>query len=132
MVYVQPRVAFSSIVIDGGTYEAFNDEHAAVKVDIEFIIREADTHFGVSDAIVCAFKDELGVKHLDVNYRNPFVIEIRDEDVDKVANFNLEIEADEVLDEDTCRTFLIDYYNHMPGIVKLSGSIRIEGFEVVN
>lgn len=133
MVYVQPADLFSSIMIGSGVYGSRMCEHDFVKVDGDFIMREADMHFGMTEAIAEAFS-EVGVKCLSgIDIRHPLAIEIRDEDVDKVVNLSLEIAADDVLDEDNARQLLIDYCdNFMPPIVRLTGSVCIEGFEEIS
>ena len=107
MAYVKPNITFSSIVIDG------------------------DIIFSLYAAINYALRD-LGLDHHESYKERSLIYETDDKDVDKFVNLNLEIEANELLDELSARMYITEFYDFRPSLVKLSGSIRIDGFEVVN
>lgn len=131
MAYVQPRTVLSSIVIEGGVDSPYSDEYTSMHVDFNLIMNEPDVRLNLSDAIVRAFH-ELGIEHfVGGDYRHPLAVEIRDEDVDKVVDFEIEFEAGEILSEADCRMYLIEYYNFVPRLVKLTGIVWVDGFEVV-
>lgn len=131
MAYIQPRALFSSVVIDGGIRDSFSDEHAVIRVDREYAMREQDVLSYLLEAIAGAFMDA-GVKKFRDYYKRPLGIEIGDEDVDKVVDLNLEFEAADVLDEDWCEDRIVEHYNFFPRRVKVSGHFYIEGFEVID
>lgn len=131
MTYVQPRPTLSSIVIKGGADSPYSDEYVFRHVDIDLIMNDPDVRHNLLDAITRAFR-ELGIECLaDSDYKPSFVIEIRDEDIDKVADLNLKLEAGEVLDEVYCRAYLIEFYGFAPRRFELTGMLWIDGFEVV-
>lgn len=131
MAYVQPLPTLSSIVIKGGTDSPCSDEYVFRHVDIDLIMNDPDVRPNLLDAISRAFR-ELGIECLaDSDYKPLFVIEIRDEDIDKVADLNLELEAGEILDEVYCRTYLTEFYGFAPRRFELTGMLWIDGFEVV-
>lgn len=133
MAYVQPRTALSSIRIEGGVDSQYSDEYASMNVDIELIRNEPDIRLNLLDAITRAFR-ELGIECFGGcgDYKRPIAVEIGDEDVDKVVNLDIEIEAGEILDEDDCKMYLIEYDNFVPRLVKLTGILYVDGFEVVD
>lgn len=132
MVYVQPRPTLSSIVIKGGADSPHSDEYVFRHVDIDLIMNDPDVRPNLLDAISRAFR-ELGIECLaDSDYKPSFVIEIRDEDIDKVVDLNIELEAGEVLDEVYCREYLIEFYGFAPRRFELTGMLWIDGFEVVD
>ena len=132
MAYVQPRTALSSIRIEGGVDSPYSDEYDSMHVDLELIRNEPDIRLNLLDAITRAFR-ELGIECFGGcgDYKRPIAVEIGDEDVDKVVNLDIEIEADEILDEDDCKMYLIEYDNFVPRLVKLTGLLWIDGFAVV-
>lgn len=131
MAYVQPKFLFSSLKVVGSTNFLDADEYAALGVNSELVMSEPDVRFNLFDAIIRAFH-ELGIECLaDSDYKPSFVIEIRDEDIDKVADLNLELEAGEILDEVYCRTYLTEFYGFAPRRFELTGMLWIDGFEVV-
>lgn len=133
MVYVQPRNALSSIVIEGGDDSPYSDEYDSIHVDLELIRNEPDIRLNLLDVITRAFR-KLGIECFGGcgDYKRPIAVEIGDEDVDKVVNLDIEIEADEILDEDDCKMYLIEYDNFVPRRVKLTGILWVDGFEVVD
>lgn len=131
MAYVKPNITFSSIVIDGDIRDSFIYDHAVVKVDREFIMNNGDLIFSLYAAINYVLRD-LGLNHHESYKERSLIYEINDKDVDKFVNLNLEIEANELLDELSARMYITEFYDFRPSLVKLSGSIRIDGFEVVS
>lgn len=129
MAYIQPNIVSSSIVIDGGTCVSYDD--AILNVDREFIMDNEDLIFSLYAAINYVLRD-LGLDHHESYKERSLIYEIDDKDVDKFVNLNLEIEANELLDELSARMYITEYYDFRPSLVKLSGSVRIEGFEVVS
>lgn len=132
MAYVQPRPTLSSIVIKGGTDSPYSDEYVFRHVDIDLIMNDPDVRPNLLDAITRAFR-EIGIERLGGgDNKHPLAIEIRDEDIDKVVDLNIELEAGEVLDEVYCRTYLIEFYGVAYRRVELTGMLWIDGFEVVD
>ena len=133
MVYVQPHTALSSIVIEGGVDSPYSDEYDSIHVDLELIRNEPDIRLNLLDAITRAFR-KLGIECFGGcgDYKRPIAVEIGDEDVDKVVNLDIEFEAGEILDEDDCKMYLIEYDNFVPRRVKLTGILQVVGFEVVD
>ena len=131
MTYVQPCPTLSSIVIKGGTDSQCSDESVFRHVDIDLIMNDPDIRTNLLDAIVRSFH-ELGVECLSSgDNKHPLAIEIRDEDIDKLVDLNIELEAGEVLDEVYCREYLIEFYGFAPRRFELTGMLWIDGFEVV-
>lgn len=133
MVYVQPRTALSSIVIEGGVDSPYSDAYDSMHVDLELIRNEPDIRLNLLDAITRAFR-ELGIECFGGcgDYKRPIAVEIGDEDVDKVVNLDIEFEAGEILSEADCKMYLIEYDNFVPRRVKLTGILYVDGFEVVD
>lgn len=130
MAYIQPNIVSSSIVIDGGPSISYNDG-AILNVDREFIMDNEDLIFSLYVAINYALRD-LGLDHHESYYRHSLIYEIDDKDIDKFVNLNLEIEANALIDELSARMYITEFYDFRPSLVKLSGSILIDGFEVVD
>lgn len=130
MTYIQPNVLSSSIVIDGGPSISY-DDGAILNVDREFIMDNEDLIFSLYVAINYALRD-LGLDHHESYYRHSLIYEIDDKDIDKFVNLNLEIEANALIDELSARMYITEFYDFRPSLVKLSGSILIDGFEVVD
>ena len=133
MTYIQPHNVLSSIVIEGSVDSPNSDEHDSIHVDLELIRNEPDIRLNLLDAITRAFR-KLGIECFGGcgDYKRPIAVEIGDEDVDKVVNLDIEIEAGEILDEDDCKMYLIEYDNFVPRRVKLTGILHVDGFEVVD
>lgn len=132
MTYIQPLPTLSSIVIKGGADSPYSDEYVFRHVDIDLIMKDPDVRPNLLDAITRAFR-ELGIECLggsDYHGRS-IVVEIEDEDVDKVVNLDIEFEAVEILDEADCRNYLIEFYGFAIRRFKLTGMLWIDGFEVV-
>ena len=130
MAYIQPNIVSSSIMIDGGPRISY-DDGAILNVDREFIMDNEDLIFSLYAAINYALRD-LGLDHHESYYRHSLIYEIDDKDIDKFVNLNLEIEANALIDELSARMYITEFYDFRPSLVKLSGSILIDGFEVVN
>lgn len=130
MTYIQPNIVSSSIVIDGGPRVSY-DDGAILNVDREFIMDNEDLIFSLYVAINYALRD-LGLDHHESYYRHSLIYEVDDKDIDKFVNLNLEIEANALIDDLSARMYITEFYDFRPSLVKLSGSIRIDGFEVVN
>lgn len=130
MTYIQPNIVSSSIVIDGGPSISY-DDGAILNVDREFIMDNEDLIFSLYVAIDYALRD-LGLDHHESYYRHSLIYEIDDKDIGKFLNLNLEIEANALIDELSARMYITEFYDFRPSLVKLSGSILIDGFEVVN
>ena len=131
MTYVQPNILSSSIMIEGDLRDSFVYDDAVVKVDREFIMDNEDLIFSLYVAINYALRD-LGLDHHESYYRHSLIYEIDDKDIDKFVNLNLEIDAHALIDESSARMYITEFYDFRPSLVKLSGSILIDGFEVVN
>lgn len=132
MAYVRPRPTLSSIVIKNGADPLlYGGDGVFMHIDIDLIMNDQDVRSNLLDAIVRAFR-ELGIECLGgSNYEPSLVIEIEDEDVDKVVNLDIEFEAVEILDEADCRMYLTEYWNFVPHRVESSGIVWVDGFEVV-
>ena len=132
MAYVQPRTTLSSIRIEGSVDSPYSDEYDSMHVDLELIRNEPDIRLNLLDAITRAFR-ELGIECFGGcgDYKRPIAVEIGDEDVDKVVNLDIEFEAGEILSEADCRMYMIEYDNFVPRLVKLTGILYVDGFEVV-
>lgn len=130
MTYIQPNILSSSIVIDGGPRISY-DDGAILNVDREFIMDNEDLIFSLYVAINYALRD-LGLNHHESYYRHSLIYEIDDKDINKFVNLNLEIEANALIDELSARMYITEFYDFRPSLVKLSGSILIDGFEVVD
>ena len=130
MAYIQPNILSSSIMIDGGPRISY-DDGAILNVDREFIMDNEDLIFSLYIAINYALRD-LGLDHHESYYSHSLIYEIDDKDIDKFVNLNLEIEANALIDELSARMYITEFYDFRPSLVKLSGSILIDGFEVVN
>lgn len=131
MAYVKPNITFSSIVIDGDIRDSFVYDHAVVKVDREFIMGSGDLIFSLYAAINYVLRD-LGLDHHESYKERSLIYEIDDKDVDKFVNLNLEIDAHALIDEPSARMYITEFYDFRPSLVKLSGSLLIDGFEVVD
>ena len=131
MAYVQPLPTLSSIVIKGGADSPHSDEYVFRHVDIDLIMNDPNVRPNLLDAIARSFY-ELGIECLSSgDNKHPLAIEIRGEDIDKVVDLSIELEAGEILDEVYCREYLIEFYGFAPRRFELTGMLWIDGFEVV-
>ena len=133
MVYVQPRTALSSIRIEGSVDSPYSDEYDSMHVGLELIRNEPDIRLNLLDAITRAFR-ELGIECFGGcgDCKRPIAVEIGDENVDKVVDLKIELEAGEILDEVYCRTYLTEFYGFAPRRFELTGILWIDGFAVVD
>lgn len=132
MAYVRPRPTLSSIVIKGGADSPSSDEYVFMHVDLDLIMNDPDVRSNLLDAIARSFH-ELGIESFGGgDDKHPLSIEIRDEDIDKVVDLEIELEAGELLDEVYCRTYLTEFYGFAPRRFELTGLLWIDGFAVVD
>lgn len=131
MTYIQPNVLSSSIVIDGDIRDSFVYDHAVVKVDREFIMDNEDLIFSLYAAINYALRD-LGLDHHESYKERSLIYEVDDRDIGKFVNLNLEIDANALIDGFSARMYIIEFYDFEPSQIMLSGSVYIDGFEVVD
>lgn len=130
MAYAEPNILFSSFDVDIEAYVSNGVD--VIEVDRELILRDViSSLYGV---IAHTLRD-LGVElSNDGYYVHALIFDIRDEDVNKVANLNLEIGADELIIDLGSRMYADEFYGGLTPIdlVRLSGSVRIEGFDIVD
>lgn len=130
MAYAEPNILFSSFDVDIEAYVSNGVD--VVEVDRELILRDViSSLYGV---IAHTLRD-LGVElSNDGRYVHALIFDIRDEDVNKVANLNLEIGADELIIDLGSRMYADEFYGGLTliDLVRLSGSARIEGFDIVD
>ena len=130
MAYIQPNIVSSSIVIDGGPSISY-DDGAILNVDREYIMDNEDLIFSLYGAINYALRD-LGLDHHESYKERSLIYEIDDKGVDKFVNLNLEIDANALIDGFSARMYIIEFYDFAPSSIMLSGSLLIDGFEVVD
>ena len=125
---------YSSISIEGGDARPYYDESANVDVGMDVIADRSN----VSEAFMRCVAQEVGrlVKQnvaYDASIENGVIITVDDE-VDPKVLFNalITIDATDFLEESDCLSFLREYADYMPRSFELTGSIDIEGFEVVD
>lgn len=130
MAYVEPNILFSSFDVDIEAYVSNGVD--VIEVDRELILHDViSSLYGVIARTLL----DLGVGLSNGGrYVYALIFDIRDEDVNKVANLNLEIEADALIDELSARMYADEIYGGLTPIdlVRLSGSVRIEGFDIVD
>lgn len=130
MAYVEPNILFSSFDVDIDAYVSNGID--VIEVDHELILHDViSSLYGVIARTLL----DLGVGLSDGGcYVYALTFDIRDEDVNKVANLNLEIGADELIIDLGSRMYADEIYGGLTPIdlVRLSGSVRIEGFDVVD
>ena len=133
MAYVRPRPTLSSIVIKNGADPLLSGgDGVFMHIDIDLIMNDQDVRSNLLDAIARAFH-ELGIESFGGgDDKHPLSIEIRDEDIEKVVDLEIKLEAGELLDEVCCREYLIDYYGFAPRRFELIGFLWIDGFAVVD
>lgn len=125
---------YSSISIDGGDARPYYDESANVDVDVGMDVIADRSN--VSEAFMRCVAQIVGqlVKQ-NVAYNpsteNGVIVMIEDEDPKILANALITIDATDFLDESDCLSLLREYADYMPRSFELTGSVDIEGFEVV-
>ena len=123
---------YSSISIDGGDARPYYDESANVDVGMDVIADRSN----VSEAFMRCVAQVVGqlVKQ-NVAYNpsteNGVIVMIEDEDPKILADALITIDATDFLEESDCLSFLREYADYMPKSFELTGSVDIEGFEVV-
>lgn len=123
---------YSSISIDGGDVRPYYDESANVDVGMDVIADRSN----VSEAFMRCVAQVVGqlVKQ-NVAYNpsteNGVIVMIEDEDPKILADALITIDATDFLDESDCLSLLREYADYMPRSFELTGSVDIEGFEVV-
>ena len=123
---------YSSISIEGGDARPYYDESANVEIGMDVIADRSN----VSEAFMRCVAQVVGqlVKQ-NVAYNpsteNGVIIMIEDVGPKILANALITIDATDFLDESDCLSLLREYADCMPRSFELTGSVDIEGFEVV-
>lgn len=123
---------YSSISIDGGDARPYYDEFANVDVGMDVIADRSN----ISEAFMrCVAQVVGGLVKQNVAYNpsteNGVIVMIEDVDPKILANAVITIDATDFLGESDCLSFLREYADYMPRSFELTGSIDIDGFEVV-
>lgn len=123
---------YSSISIDGGDARPYYDESANVDVGMDVIADRSN----VSEAFMrCVAQVVGGLVKQNVAYNpsteNGVIVMIEDLDPKILANALITIDATDFLDESDCLSLLREYADYMSRSFELTGSVDIEGFEVV-
>lgn len=123
---------YSSISIEGGDARPYYDESANVDVGMDIIADRSN----VSEAFMrCVAQVVGGLVKQNVAYNpsteNGIVIMIESADPKILADALITIDATDFLDESDCMGYLREYADYMPRSFELTGSVDIEGFEVV-
>lgn len=123
---------YSSISIEGGDTRPYYDESANVDVGMDIIADRSN----VSEAFMrCVAQVVGGLVKQNVAYNpsteNGVIVMIEDEDPKILADALITIDATDFLDESDCLSLLREYADYMPRSFELTGSVDIEGFEVV-
>lgn len=125
---------YSSISIDGGDARPYYDESANAHVDVGMDVIADRSN--VSEAFMrCVAQVVGGLVKQNVAYNpsteNGVIVMIEDEDPKILADALITIDATDFLDESDCMGYLREYADYMPRSFELTGSVDIEGFEVV-
>lgn len=125
---------YSSISIEGGDARPYYDESANVDVDVGMDI-VADRS-NVAEAFMRCVAQEVGrlVRQnvaYDPSIENGVIVMIESVDPKILANALITIDAADFLDESDCLSLLREYADYMSRSFELTGSVDIEGFEVV-
>ena len=123
---------YSSISIEGGDARPYYDESANVDVGMDVIADRSN----VDEAfMVCVAQVVSGLVKQNVAYdpsiENGVIIMIEGADPKILADALITIDATDFLEESDCLSFLREYADYMPRSFELTGSIDIDGFEVV-
>lgn len=125
---------YSSISIDGGDARPYYDESENVDVDVgmDVIADRSD----ISEAFMKCVAQVVGrlVKQnvaYDPSIENGVIVMIESAEPKILANAVITIDATDFLGESDCLSFLREYADYMPMSFGLTGSVDIEGFEVV-
>ena len=123
---------YSSISIEGGDARPYYDESANVDVGMDVIADRSN----VSEAFMrCVAQVVGGLVKQNVAYNpsteNGVIVMIESAEPKILANAVITIDATDFLDESDCLSLLREYADYMPRSFELTGSVDIEGFEVV-
>lgn len=123
---------YSSISIEGGDARPYYDESANVDVGMDVIADRSN----VAEAFMRCVAQEVGrlVKQdvaYDASIENGVIVMIEDADTKILADALITIDATDFLEESDCMGYLREYADYMPKSFELTGSVDIEGFEVV-
>ena len=123
---------YSSISIDGGDARPYYDESANVDVGMDVIADRSN----VAEAFMRCVAREVGriVKQnvaYDASIEDGVIVMIEDTDPKILADALITIDATDFLEESDCLSFLREYADYTPRSFELTGSIDIDGFEVV-
>ena len=125
---------YSSISIDGGDARPYYDESA--NVDVDFGMDVIADRSNVAEAFMRCVAREVGrlVKKnvaYDASIEDGVIVMIEDKDPKILADALITIDATDFLEESDCLSFLREYADYMPRSFELTGSIDIDGFEVI-
>ena len=123
---------YSSISIDGGDARPYYDKFANVDVGMDVIADRSN----VSEAFMrCVAQVVGGLVKQNVAYvpsiESGVIVMIESVDPKILANALITIDATDFLEESDCLSLLREYADYMPRSFELTGSVDIEGFEVV-
>lgn len=127
---------YSSISIEGGDARPYYDESANVDVDVDVGMDIIADRSNVAEAFMrCVAQEVSQLVKQNVAY-NPsieddVIVMIEDTDQKILADALITIDATDFLEESDCMGYLREYADYMPNSFELTGSIDIEGFEVV-
>lgn len=124
---------YSSISIEGGDARPYYDESANVDVGMDVIADRSD----ISEAFMKCVAQRVGllIKQnvaYDPSIENGVIVMIESVDPKILANAVITIDATDFLEESDCLSFLREYADYMPRSFELTGSVDIDGFEVVD
>lgn len=123
---------YSSISIDGGDARPYYDESANVEISMDVIadrsnVAEAFMRY-VAQVVSGLVKQNVAY---DPSIENGVIIMIEGVDPKILADALITIDATDFLEESDCLSLLREYADYMPRSFELTGSIDIDGFEVV-
>ena len=123
---------YSSISIEGGDARPYYDESANVDVGMDIIADRSD----ISEAFMRCVAQRVGllIKQnvaYDPSTENGVIVMIESVDPKILADALITIDATDFLEESDCLSLLREYADFMPRSFELTGSVDIEGFEVV-
>lgn len=124
---------YSSISIEGGDARPYYDESANVDVGMDIIADRSD----ISEAFMRCVAQRVGllIKQnvaYDPSTENGVIVMIESVDPKILADALITIDATDFLEESDCLSLLREYADFMPRSFELTGSVDIEGFEVVD
>ena len=124
---------YSSISIDGGDARPYYDESANVDVGMDVIADRSN----VAEAFMKCVAQVVGLLvkqnvEYDPSIENGVIVMIESAEPKILADALITIDATDFLDESDCLSFLREYADYMPMSFGLTGSVEIDGFEVVD